>query len=313
MNTIKPRPLQKGDTIAFISPASKPADMNRIVLAKTRFESFGYKVKLGSNLSKERGYLAGTDDERIEDITAMFGDPEVNAILCVRGGYGSGRLLDRLPYDLIKANPKIFCGYSDITAMHNAIYAKTGLVTFAGPMAAVDWYNTPDEYSAKVFFDLLANPHENYTYQYPAGHEVISKHGGKASGKLFGGNLALVLSILGTPYLPDLDGCILYLEDVGEEPYRVDRMLNQLRLAGIFDKMSGLIIGQFTDCEVDHSVKKSITLDEVFSDYLTPIKKPVLFNFPHGHVTQNATLPHGVEVLLDADALKVTLMEALVL
>lgn len=307
MQTLIPSPLQTGDTIGFLAPASRPADMGRVQLAKERFESMGYQIKLAKNLGKERGYLAGTDEERLADLHELFADTEVKAILCVRGGYGSGRMLDRLDYELLRNNPKIFCGYSDITSLHNAIYTKTGLVTYAGPMPAVDWYNTPDSYSMRVFFDVLQNTTAPYTYPIPANHRIVCRKPGTASGRLFGGNLALFVSLLGTPYLPALDGAILYLEDVGEEPYRIDRMLNQLRLAGVFERISGLVLGQFTDCEVDYTAKKSITLQEVFDDYLEPLTIPVLTNFPHGHVAQNATLPHGVMVDLDTNELTVSL------
>ncbi len=291
-NMIKPKRLSRGDTIALISPASSPSDLTRIKKGAGYFEKLGYKVKIGGNVGKSYGYLAGTDSERLEDFHNMFADKEVKAIICVRGGYGTGRLLKSIDYTLIKNNPKIFVGYSDITALQLAMYEKAGLVSFAGPMAAVDFYSEVNGYTEENFWKITTNAEPFGKVENPEGEDIIFTGTEDVEGPLAGGNLALVTSLMGSEYIPGFEGKILFLEDVGEEPYRIDRMLNQLDIAGVFDKINGLILGRFEDCE--GTDEKGLTIDEVFDHYFSKLNVPVVKNLRHGHLQGNLTLPFGI-------------------
>jgi muramoyltetrapeptide carboxypeptidase len=243
---------------------------------------------------KERGYLAGTDEERVEDIHNMFLDEKVKLVICLRGGYGASRLLDKIDYGIIKEHPKIFCGYSDITVLQNAIFSKTGLVTFAGPMTGVDFYKDISQFTAENFWRTVTSS-EHVRINCSAGEGLKSFWGGNAEGRLIGGNLSLFTSLIGTEYLPEAEDKILLLEEVGEAPYRIDRMLNQLRLSGYLGKISGVILANFTDCVESDPQRKSLTLNEVLEDYLLmSLNVPVLYNLNHGHVHNNLTLPVGV-------------------
>jgi len=314
MRTLKPKKIQKGDIIGIISPASSPDDLTRIEKGVTYLEKLGYRTEVGKHVGKERGYLAGEDSERLEDIHYMFRNKNIKAIFCLRGGYGSARLLDKLNYKLIKQNPKILVGYSDITALQAAIYSKTGLVTFAGPMLAVDfWQDEVNEFTEENFWKLitsnkkigkLINPNEEKFF-------ILSK--GSAKGKILGGNLAVLVSLLGTKYFPKMKGEILMIEDIGEPPYRVDRFLNQLRLSNILNSVSGVILGRFVDCYENDSAKKSLSLNQVIIDYFENLKKPVLYNFKHGHIAENLTVPFGLKCNLNASRGIVEILENAVL
>ncbi|HSP87847.1 MAG TPA: LD-carboxypeptidase, partial [Ignavibacteriaceae bacterium] len=293
MRITKPKRLKKGDLIGIISPASSPNDLFRIEKGVNYLEGLGYKTKVGKNAGVYHGYLAGNDEQRVEDIHDMFRDNEVKAIICTRGGYGSPRLLDKIDYKLIARHPKIFVGYSDITALQMAILEKTGLITFAGPMLAVDLYNSVNKYTEEFFWSLVTSNKKLGKINFPENEKVYPIVKGTAKGRIIGGNLATFLSLAGTKYLPDLKNKILLLEEISEAPYRVDRMFNQLRLMGAFNKISALIIGAFTDCNEVDSEKRTLTLGEVISDYLDNLRKPVIYNFMHGHITQKITIPFG--------------------
>lgn len=309
MNKIKPQAIKKGDTIALISPASLPRDLTRIDKATLYFENKGYKVKIGKNTTKLYGYLAGKDSERLSDLNDAFSDNSVKAIICLRGGYGAGRLINLINFDLIKDNPKIFTGYSDITTLQMAFLSRTGMISFAGPMAAVDLYENPDPYTENLFWDIITGSKEITEVPLPEGVTLNGNGQGSSSGELIGGNLALFTSLLGSPYLPKPEGKILFFEDVSEPPYRIDRMLNSLLLSGYFEKCNGVIIGQFTDGESNNPYNPTLSQEEVFSHYLSKIKCPVITNFPHGHVKNIATLPFGLEVTIDSNNCKVLFNE----
>lgn len=301
MRSMKPKKLNSGDVIGIISPASSPDDPTRIEKGVRYLEKLGYRVEVGKNVGKERGYLAGTDEERLSDLHDMFGNKEVKAIFCVRGGYGSGRLLDKIKFNLIKKNPKIFVGYSDITVLQMAIYQKTGLVTFAGPMVAVDfWKEEVDPFTEENFWDLLTKKRKIGKLHNPKDEHFFVLNKGRGEGKLFGGNLALLASIMGTHYFPSMKDAILLLEDIGEQPYRVDRLLNQLKLANIFKQANGVILGRFVDCYESDETKKTLTLNEVIADYFNGMDIPVIYNFKHGHISSNLTIPFGVKCKLNA-------------
>ena len=301
MRVIKPQRIRKGDTIGIISPASSPDDLTRIEKSVNYFEKLGYRVEVGKNVWKERGYLAGEDSERLDDFHAMFKNKNVKAIFCVRGGYGSGRLLDKINYKLIKENPKIFVGYSDITALQLAIFSHTGLVTFAGPMPAVDfWQDEVSKFTEENFWRLITSNKKIGKLINPNGEGFYLLAKGKTEGRLLGGNLALITSLMGTKYLPSFKNSILLLEDIGEPPYRVDRFLNQLRLGNILHDTSGIILGRFVDCYENDTSKKTLTLNQVITDYFEKLNKPGIYNFKHGHISENISIPFGLKCNLNA-------------
>jgi muramoyltetrapeptide carboxypeptidase len=300
MRVVKPKRLKKGDVIGIISPASAPSDLFRIEKGAGYLESLGYKVKIGKSSGNSYGYLAGTDEERIKDLHDMFSDKNVKAVICTRGGYGAPRLVDKIDYKIIAKNPKIFVGYSDITALQMAILQKTGLITFAGPMLAVDLYNSVSPFTEEMFWALLTSNKKFGRINLPGNEKIFPVVKGIAKGRLIGGNLATFLSLAGTSYLPDIKNKILLLEEIGEAPYRVDRMLNQLRLMGIFKKISGLILGAFTDCNESDPEKKTFTTGEVLADYVDKLNIPVVYNFRHGHIDDKVTVPFGAGIRMNA-------------
>jgi muramoyltetrapeptide carboxypeptidase len=312
MKVVKPKHLKKGDLIGLISPASTPDNLEKINKSVEYFEKLGYRVIVGKNVGKVRGYLAGTDDERLEDFHSMFSNKDVKAIFCVRGGYGTIRFLDKINFNLIKKNPKIFVGYSDITALQLAIFHKTGLITFAGPMAAVDFTGDVDPFTEENFWKMVTSTKPFGKFKNPQGERISCITKGKAKGRLLGGNLSLVCSLLGTPFIPKFDKAILFLEEVEEKPYRIDRFFAQLKLAKIFDKVNGIVLCNFTDCEETDPTKKSLTLNDVVSDYFTGLKKPVVYNLIHGHIKSKNTIPIGAMASVDCSKSSVEIIESCV-
>lgn len=295
MELLKPKKLKQGDVIGLISPASLPKDISRIEKGVKYLESLGYRVEVGKNVGKERGYLAGTDEERLEDLHNMFANKDVNAIFCVRGGYGTGRLLDQIDYKLIKKNPKIFVGYSDITALQMAFLKKCGLVTFAGPMVAVDFHDEISDFTMENFWRVITSSKKIGKLENPDEEKLYILDKGRAEGQLIGGNLALFTSLFGTGYLPDLSESILMFEEIGEEPYRLDRMFKQLSFQKNFNKINGVILGRFKGCtDEDEKEGKSLSLNDVIGDYWANKEYPVIYNFKHGHISDNLTVPFGV-------------------
>jgi muramoyltetrapeptide carboxypeptidase len=283
------------------------SDPDRVLLAEKTLEFFGLKMKMGRNVQKRYGYLGGSIEERVADLHDMFRDPSVDAVFAIRGGYGSPQLLDRIDYDLIRRNPKVFLGYSDITAMHLAIHQKTGLVTFHGPMPLARFPMFTQVFFRRVMFDgrpagKLTNPPPSDPLR--PSHNLRAIRAGKAQGRLIGGNLTLVCSLMGTPYEIDTRGKILFIEDVGEEPYRIDRMLTQLRLAGKLDAAAGVIWGECSDCgpkDYKPSFESTLSTGEVAQNILSAVKVPVLSGLTIGHTDDQLTLPIGVMATLDAD------------
>ena len=300
MKVIKPERLRKGDLIGIISPASTPDDLNRIEQGRNYLEKLGYQTEIGANVGKNRGYLAGTDEQRVSDLHYMFSNKKVKAVFCVRGGYGSPRLLDKINFQLIRKNPKIFVGYSDITVLQMAILKKAGLVTFAGPMVAVDFARDEiNQFTNEFFWRLLTSPKKIGSVGMPGEEKLFTINPGKANGTITGGNLALLVSLAGTQYFPDLKGNILFLEDIGEQPYRIDRMLNHLKLMGAFKFLKGVILGAFTDCVETDLSKRTLSLNEVIEDYFRNMKLPVMYNFPHGHIQEMVTIPFGINIKMN--------------
>ncbi len=318
---IYPPALGPGDTIAFVAPAG-PLDAARMDLARRRLEALGFVVKVPDDLYRTRGYLAGNDQRRADELMAAFRDPEVDAVFPGTGGYGATRMLNLIDYDVIRENPKVFIGFSDITALHLAIGKKTGLITFHSPVpmwglgSEDNLHPFAEKYLWRAllrseYLDSQGRPlSTGYSYFIPPdGPQIKTIAPGVGRGRLTGGNLSLVVALMGTEFEIDTDGAVLFIEDVGERPYRIDRYLSQLRLAGKFDGLAGAILGQFSDCEPKED-ESSLTLEQVFDDYFGKLKVPVIGNFPAGHSRYNATLPLGALVEVDADAGCVTVLES---
>lgn len=284
--------LKKGDTIGILSP-STALDSARLSGAIKKFEQFGLNVKLAPNCNKQSGFLAGTDKERLDDIHTLFADKEIKGIFCLRGGYGAARLLPHIDYKLIAENKKIFAGYSDITALLMAFYKKAGLKGFHAPMGSAN------------FTDFVINSYKKTFFE--NGHNVISADNpeilfpGKAQGELLGGNLAVFVTLLGTEYWIDTKDKILFFEDVGEEPYRIDRFLTQLLIGGHLDQAAGIVLGQFSDCVSKDSYKESFTVEEVIKERLSSLKIPIIKGFPIGHVNKNMVVPFGEKVEINSE------------
>ncbi|NJB85688.1 muramoyltetrapeptide carboxypeptidase [Lewinella marina] len=296
-----PARLRKGDTIGLITPASY-LDDDGLERAVTQIESLGLLVKLGRYVRAERGFLAGTDAERLGDLHAMFGDPQVSAVWCARGGYGSGRLLPEVNFNLIRRNPKILIGYSDITALLNAITRETGMITYHGPVGSSEFTDFTERHLRMAIWEG-----EEWQPIVPAegsGDPYII-HPGQASGALWGGNLSLLAAMVGTDFVPPVEGNLLFIEEVGEKPYRIDRMLTQLRQAWKLSSAAGIILGNFNDCEADAG-DRSLTLKETLTDRLGDLGIPVAYGMPIGHVKDMCTLPVGGRATFDALDLKLT-------
>ncbi len=311
MQPVKPSALKKGDVIGLITPASPVADASKIDRAVRYLEQLGYRTALGTNVGHTRGYLAGTDEERAADLHAMFADPAIKAILCLRGGYGTPRLLSLLNYRLIARNPKIFAGYSDITVLQLAFWKKCRLVTFHGPMPAVDMANGVNPFTEEIFWRILTSRKKLGIVPLD-GAEPTMFHPGKAVGRLLGGNLSLLVSILGTPYQPDFRGSLLFIEEIEEEPYRVDRMMVQVGNATIGRTCGGVILGQFTDCVPKDASKPTLSIDEIIAENALAWGRPFLGNLPFGHIPKMVTLPVGVRARVNAGAKIVEFLESAV-
>jgi muramoyltetrapeptide carboxypeptidase len=308
---LKPAKLKAGDLIGIISPASRIMDPARIDKGIAYLERLGYRTAPGEHILKTYGYLAGTDEERVADLHRMFAHPEVKAIMCVRGGYGTPRLLSLVDYRLIARNPKIFVGYSDITSLQLALWKKCGLVTFQGPMVGVDLPEQMDRYTEELFWRLLTSPKKAGSVV-PADITPLTIRKGKGSGRLLGGNLAHLTAIMGTIFQPSFKDALLFMEDIGEEPYRIDRMMTQLRDARVFEQVKGILAGQFTDCEIKDPAKPTLTVDEVFRENGAASTAPFLAHLPFGHEARKMTVPLGIRARLDAGAGTVEFLEGAV-
>ena len=302
---ILPKALKKGDTVGIIAPSAATADRMEFTYAKEAMEALGFKVKLGENLRNRSGHLAGTDEERAGDLNAMFADPAVKMIVCIRGGSGAARILPLLDYELIKKNPKPLQGYSDITALHSAIQSQTGLITFHGPNGSGSWNSFNVKQFEKVFFGFEPIVFMN---EIGKGDELVAKGnriqtlaGGKAKGKILGGNLTVLTALSGTPYYPDFQNSILFIEDTGEDPYKVDRMMSTLMLNGTLAKIKGFIFGQCTECTPGGGYG-AFTVDQIMDHYILPLKIPAYTGAMIGHVSRQFIIPVGAEVEMDADA-----------
>lgn len=286
-----PKKLCPGDTIGIISPAGVVKDDCFWSSTVNFFENYGYKVKIAANAINKNGYLAGKDEERLYDLNEFWEDDEIKAIICSRGGYGCHRLLDKIDYEKMTFNPKIFIGYSDITALLSAFLTHSKITVFHGPLALSDFgCEDTDEYTITNFFNILEGKAKlPFTYQNPLNYQCIKE--GTSEGELIGGNLTVLSALLGTPYFPEVKGKILFLEDIAEPVYKIDRMISQLKLAGVFEEISGLLFSEFT--LIPDSDDENLLINTI--KYLSKdFDFPIGYGFPSGHGKVKATLPLGI-------------------
>lgn len=309
--------LRFGDVVGLVAPASPPTHPETVKQYLESLEKMGFKPRLAPNARKRLGFLAGTDKERTEDLMTMFADAKVRAVFCLRGGYGSARLLPLLDYQLIRKHPKIFIGFSDITSLMCGLLTQAGLVSFHGPTLNTNL--TSDNPSPFTLDSLLRTlmetspPGSICGGEKPRGISVLKA--GVATGRLVGGNLSVLCTTLGTPFQPAFKGRILFFEDVDEQPYRFDRMLTQLLNAGLLQQVAGVAVGvnsRCTDPDAAKSEEYRQTLADVLKDRLVPLGVPVVAGLPFGHVRRNATLPVGALATLDADRGDLIVTEAAV-
>lgn len=313
---VRPPALRAGCTVALVAPAGPLLERDDLTRGVELCKALGYEPRLAPHAHRRYGYLAGTDDERLADLNAAISDPQVDAIWCLRGGYGVTRILDRVDFAPLRERPKAIIGYSDITALLVAAQAQADLVTFHAPMARAPLTAFGREHFERVLTrpaaaGRLGRVSPPAGVSVPKEGRIVPITAGQATGPLVGGNLTLLQCLIGTPYFPDLDGAILFLEDIGEDLYAVDRMLAQFRAIGALQRLAGVIIGHFTDMKRG-SDDGSLGLDEVLATYLVPLKVPAAHGFPVGHVDDQWTLPLGVAARLDATAGEVELLEAAV-
>lgn len=293
------RPLTRKSRIAVAAPASAALDPSHAAAGLEALRKRGLTVETVRSLSlRPQGYLAGDDEARASEMNDLFARDDIDAIFCLRGGYGTLRILEKLDYDALKANPKLVVGYSDITALQLAIYAETGVPSLSGPMVAPDWPKI-DETSEHQFW-TMAKGKAPIEIIGPYAETLIGMKGGSAEGVLLGGNLTMICSLVGTPYLPDLTGAILFVEDVGEQPYQVDRHFARLKLAGVLEKLGGLVTGAFTHAKPPKG-RPSLSLDEVLTHYAQFVRGPVARGLVYGHFADKCTLPIGVKASLEVN------------
>ena len=305
---IKPKPLRRGDTIGLVGISGAMHE------PETRFEkmlesidALGYKVIVADSCREKYGYLSGTDASRARGLNEAFRNDRVDAVVCMRGGYGVARMLDQVDFDVIRANPKLVLGYSDITALHTAIHQKVGMVTLHGPMPDRHWMEL-DDFTRDSMLRAVSSTEPLGVLQNPEGAKPACIVPGRCRGLLVGGNLSLIASACGTPYALDVTDKVLLLEDVNEYIYRLDSMLTQLRLAGMFDKCAGVVLGGFTDCTEEYE-RYALSLEDIIRDIIVPAGKPVLGNMSIGHMKTKITVPLGVECAVDAEAGTLEILE----
>ena len=311
-NPLLPIALLRGQTVGIISPSAASADRMEYTFAKEAMEAMGLKVKVGSNFKNRFGHLAGTDEERAADFNAMFADPEVKAIICLRGGSGAARILPLIDYEQVKANPKPLLGYSDITALHCALHSQTGLISFHGPNGSGSWNSFHANQFQQLFFDQKLLSFKN---EVTKGDDLVAKGNriqtltkGTVEGKILGGNLTVLTALSGSIYYPDFEDSILFIEDVGEDPYRIDRMMSTLKLNGTLGKIKGFVFGQCSDCKPG-SGYGAFTVDQIMDQYIIPLNIPAYIGAMIGHISKQFIIPVGARVRLNADQGSITLLE----
>jgi len=311
-STLYPSSLLRGQTVGIISPSAATADRMEFTYAKEALEALGLKVKLGTNLNNRFGHLAGTDQERAADLNSMFEDPEVKAIICLRGGSGAARILPLIDYEQVKATPKPLLGYSDITALHCALQSQAGLISFHGPNGSGSWNSFNSNQFQQLFFEQKLLTYKN---EISKGDDLVAKgnriqtlSSGSVEGKILGGNLTVLTALSGTPYYPDFQDAILFIEDVGEDPYRIDRMMSTLQLNGTLEKIKGFVFGQCSDCKPGGGYG-AFTVDQIMDQYIIPLGIPAYLGAMIGHIPRQFIIPVGARVRLNASLGTLTLLE----
>jgi muramoyltetrapeptide carboxypeptidase len=297
ISKLKAKRLKASDTIAITSPAGAVWDDAQVEKFTGILKGFGFNIVLGNTLKQKLGYFSGTDDERAKELNNLFANKDIKGIFCMKGGWGCSRILDKLDYKVIAQNPKVLIGFSDITTLLNAIYTKTGLITFHGPVGNSGW----NEFTSNVFKNVVMSAEKTI---FPAGpaeeDKIVTFNKGNATGILVGGNLSVISSLIGSGYLPEWKGKILFLEETKEEPYRIDRMLTQLKLSGVLNGLNGIAIGKFVKCEAEEP-QKAFTFMQVLEQHFKPLTIPVFYGLMTGHIENKLTLPVGADVSLNAD------------
>ena len=314
MDILKPQALKPGDTIGIVAPASHSALPSALWNGRRSLEALGFRTVTAPHLGDRHGFLAGRDADRLADLEGMFTDPDIHGIVCLRGGYGSARMLPSMDFEVVRANPKVLVGYSDITALHGAIHRHAGLITFWGPMVSSDMSPGFLPYNRDAFLKAVSGVDPIGCVSNPEDMPPVQTiQGGTATGPLIGGTLSLLAAAVGTPFEFEYDGAILFFEDVGEEPHRIDRMLTQLLQAGRLDGLCGIVIGECAGCgsAPDNPAFPygNFSIEEVFLDRLQPLGIPVIYGLGIGHGTYKATLPLGLRATLDGDARSLTIDE----
>ena len=313
---VKPPRLRPGARVALIAPSAVLLERDDLARGVELCRALGFVAVLGRHAGARHGYLAGTDDQRLADLNAALGDDSIDAVWCLQGGFGTTRILDRVDFAAIRRRPKPVIGYSDITALVNAIALEAGVIAFHGPFACDPFTGFTRRHFERVL--CMAEPAGAGEPPAASAAVVVPRHGrilalrdGVAEGPLVGGNLTLLQALLGTPFQPDFAGAILFLEDVHEDLYRVDRMLAHLRLSGVLGALAGVAIGRFTEMK-RQTAGGALAFDEVLETYFAPLGIPVAHGFPIGHIEDQWTLPLGVRGRLDAGAGSLTILDAAV-
>ncbi|MEN8202457.1 MAG: LD-carboxypeptidase [Bacteroidota bacterium] len=307
---IFPKRLKKGDLIGLVTPGS-PITEEQLVETVSKLERLGFRTTYNDSVLSEYGYFAGKDRERSDELMEMFTREDVDCIWCVRGGYGSIRILDLLDFDLIRQNPKVFIGYSDITALIASIYEQTGLVTFHGPVGISDF----NRFSLKSLEKVLMDPGETLKYPYKREKETrdnpefdrYTLTGGTAKGELIGGNISVLDSMIGSRFEPDFENKIVYLEEIEEKTYRVDKMLFHLLSGTNLKRAAGIVMGVMGDCNINDEPR--LTLKMALDDLLKPLGIPVSYGLSFGHIRRMITIPTGIQASFDADKNSLKLLE----
>jgi len=303
----KPAMLKPNDTIGIVCPSYAHRNNERENRLVALLEDMGFLVKFGRSCSLKQGYLAGSDEERANDLMEMFENDEIKGILAMLGGYGTTRMVDLIDYDRVSKHPKLFMGYSDITVLLNALYQKANIPCAHGPDGYTIANPKADVFTDRDFKEFLTT-NDLRTLENPL-KDAITLNKGIAEGTIVGGNLSLIDSLIGTPYDIDFNGNIVFIEDIGEEPYRLDRMFSKLRLSGKLHQASGYVLGYFTGCEAGESKKDTQTKEDILREYFLPLGVPTIMNFSSGHEFPFITIPIGLQGRLDADAKKIHCLE----
>jgi muramoyltetrapeptide carboxypeptidase len=309
---LRPRRLKPGDRVGLIAPASANFLSVDVEIAQDVARAFSLEPRLGAHVRDRHGYLAGRDEDRAADVNAFFADDSVSALFAIRGGWGCARLLPLLDWERIRRSPKVVTGYSDITGLHCGLSARAGLVTFHAPTLLSGWPGfSVDEFRRVVFEGervVMANPRGDEDRLVQRDNRTRTITPGRARGRLLGGNLTVLSALVGSPYLPAFDGAILFLEDVNEDIYRIDRMLTQLALAGLLPRLKGFVFGSCRECEPGEGYG-SLTLEEVLDEHVRALGVPAYQGAMIGHQDRQFTMPVGVEAELDADAGTISMLE----